>query len=243
MTLTEQGRLEEAYERALRARSADARGRGAAASAAAYTLTYAGFLDDAVRSVEDVLAADSDYVKTNGWWTPTALLYLREASTSFCTRCEGSTRPSARLYRALAEAERGRRANAVPHLAGIESSATDVFNGLALALHAGLTGHGRDGAAMIRAIADQRRAAHNNDGEITFKQAQILSVAGEPTSALATLDEAVAQGFVCVTCFESSSLLEPVRALPDYQRVKQRAAARQLAFGRRFGLQTPPLPH
>ena len=237
VTLTEQGRLEEAYERALRVRAA-APGSPVAASAAAYTLTYAGFVDDAVRSVEEVLAADSGYVEANGWWTPTALLYLGRFDQFLHTLQRVDT-PTSRLYRALAEAERGRRANAVAHLVGIEASATNVFIGLARALHAGLTGRERDGVAMIRVIADERRAAGNSDGEITFKQAQILSIAGEPSSALATLNEAVAQGFVCVTCFESSSLLEPVRALPDYQRVKQRAAARQLAFGRRFGLQTP----
>ena len=81
-----------------------------------------------------------------------------------------------------------------------------MFNGLALALHAGLTGRQDAAAAIVRSIADQRRTAGDRDGEVTFKQAQILSLAGEAPSALATLDEAVAQGFVCVTCFETSSL-------------------------------------
>jgi serine/threonine protein kinase len=54
-------------------------------------------------------------------------------------------------------------------------------------------------------------------------------------SALAALDEAVAQGFVCVACFETSLLLEPVRALPGYRPIKERAFDRQRSFGRRFG--------
>jgi hypothetical protein len=85
-------------------------------------------------------------------------------------------------------------------------------------------------------IANQRRSAGDRDGEVTFKQAQILSLAGEAPAALARPEEAVAQGFVCATCLETSVLLEPVRALRGYQDVRQRALERQREFGRRFGL-------
>ena len=89
---------------------------------------------------------------------------------------------------------------------------------------------------MLASIADHRRAANDRDGEVTFKVAQIRAVAGDSARALDTLDEAVTQGFVCVSCFESSVLLTPVRALDGFSRVRQRAIRRQLEFGRRFGL-------
>lgn len=240
MTATEQGRLEEGYERALRVRSAFPASAEASA-ATAYTLTYAGFIDEAAQAIDAVLMAEPDYIKYNGWWTPTALLYqqrfgpflqiLRDADTS-----------SSRLYRALAEVERRRPADALAHLTGLESGGADALARLASALHAGLTGRPEAGIEMIHAIARDRRAAGNRDGEVTFKQAQILGMAGDSPSALTNLDEAVAQGFVCVPCFETSSLLERVRLLPGYQGVRERALARHRAFGLRFKLESAVRP-
>ena len=110
VTLTEQGRLEEAYERALRARSAAPRS-AAAASAAAYALTYAGFIDDAVRAVDDVLAENPTTSNTTaGGRRPRCS--TSGNSTAFCTRCEAWTRrpPSciARSPRPNAAGERTR---------------------------------------------------------------------------------------------------------------------------------------
>lgn len=72
--------------------------------------------------------------------------------------------------------------------------------------------------------------------EVTFKQAQILSLAGDARAALAALELAVTQGFVCVACVEDSALLKTVRALPEYAAVRERARTRHVTFGRRFGL-------
>lgn len=240
VTLTEAGRLEEAHERAVRARSAMPMSP-AAASAAAYTLTYAGFLNEAVQAIDDALAADPDFVLNNAWWTPTALLYQRRLG-QFLDALRSIDTASSRLYRALADVERGQRTNAAAHVERIEGSSTNVFIALAQALHAGLTGRRDAAAATVRSIAERRRAAGDIDGEVTFKQAQILSVAGEASAALEMLDDAVAQGFVCVACFDTSTLLESVRALPDYRRVRSRALDRQRAFARRFGLPTPATP-
>jgi tetratricopeptide (TPR) repeat protein len=233
LSLAEEGGLEEAYERALRFRLAAPKSP-ATSSAVAYTLTYAGRLDDAVQTLEAVVAADPDYIKLEGWWAPTAFLYQRRLD-QFVQHLPNADTPFARVYRALAALEGGRRASAVTHVTGIEPSATNAFSGLALALHAALSDPDRAGA-LVRSLEDQRRTAGDRDGEVTFKQAQILSLAGDAQSALAALDEAVAQGFVCVACFETSVLLGPVRALPGYRAVKQRALDRQRSFGRRFGL-------
>ena len=233
VTLTEQGRLEDAYQSALRARSAAPRSP-VAANAVAYVLTYAGFLDDAARAIDDILAAAPDYMRENGWWTPTALLYQRDVGRFQETISSGTS--SGRLYRALAEIERGQGERAVSVLAGIESGGTSVFSRLAAALDAALEGRNDAAASIVRSLRDERRMKGDTDGEVTFKQAQILSVAGDLPAALADLAETVNQGFVCVDCFESTVLLEPVRGLPEYQRVRARALARHLAFGRRFDL-------
>jgi tetratricopeptide (TPR) repeat protein len=234
VNLAEKGRFEDAYARALRARAA-APTSPDAASAVAYALTYAGFVDAAVRAIDDAVAANPDYLTQNGWWTPTALLYQRDF-TRFLQAIEHSDTSSSRVYRAIADTERGQRSKAIPHVAGTDAGGADVFKRLAAALHAGLTDRTEAAVTIVRSIAQQRHSAGDTDGEITFKQAQILSVAGDTPTALAALDEAVAQGFVCVACFERSVLLEPVRALSGYQPIKERARARQLAFAKRFGI-------
>ena len=236
VSLTEHGRFEDAFERAHAARLASPTSP-AAACAVAYALTYAGFLDHAARAVDDVLTADPDFITNNAWWAPTPLLYQRNFDR-FLHSLRNVDTSSARLYRALAETERGRVESAVPYLLEIEAGGSTVFAGLGLALHAALT-HRRDVSASVQSIDAQRRAGGDRDGEMTFKQAQILSAGGEAGAALAMLDEAVTQGFVCLACFETSMLLERVRALPGYSAVRERARARQLAFGQRFGL-TPP---
>jgi tetratricopeptide (TPR) repeat protein len=236
ITLADRGRFEDAYERAVRLRS-DAPTSAFGANGAAYALTYAGYLDEATRAIDDMLRSSPDYIEENAWWTPTALLYQRDIDR-FLSALQRVDSPSARLYRALAEVERGRRAEALSHLIGVEQNAGDPvkFNGLSRALQASLADRRHEVPAMVRSIADQRRTAGDRDGEVTFKQAQILSLAGHVPAAVAMLDEAVAEGFVCVPCLEASSLLEPVRELPEYRRVRERAMARHLAFGQRFGL-------
>ena len=236
VTLTEHGRLEDAYARALQARAAAPRSP-AAASGAAYALTYAGFLDDAARAVDEAVAFKPEFLKENGWWTPTVFLYRREHDR-FLREIQDSAAPAPRLYRALAELERDRQPTAVEHLRGAGRSPTDTFSNLAVALREALAGDRVGAVAMLASIADHRRAVNDRDGEVTFKVAQIRAVAGNSARALDTLDEAVTQGFVCVSCFESSVLLTPVRALDGFSRVRQRAIRRQLEFGRRFGLQS-----
>ena len=234
VTLTEHGRLEDAYARALQARAAAPRSP-AAASGAAYALTYAGFLDEAAQAVDEAVAFKPEFLRENGWWTPTVFLYRREHDR-FLREIRESAAPAPRLYRALAELERDRQPIAVEHLRDAGQSATDIFSNLAVALREALAGHRAVAVALLASIANDRRAADDRDGEVTFKMAQIHAVAGESARALATLDEAVTQGFVCVACFESSVLLPTARALEGFSRVRQRAILRQQQFGRRFGL-------
>jgi tetratricopeptide (TPR) repeat protein len=234
VTLTEQGDLDQAYQRAVSARGA-APGSAAAAAGVAYVLTYAGFLDQAVRSVEQVLAADPDYIRQNGWWAPTAFLYQRRFDR-FLQSIGGTDTSSRRLYRTLAKLEQGEPVKPLPPLIAVDARTPPLFNQLVSALDMGVADRKEEALAAMQSIANQRRSAGDRDGEVTFKQAQILSLAGDAPAALAMLEEAVAQGFVCATCFETSVLLEPVRALRGYQDVRQRALERQREFGRRFGL-------
>ncbi len=111
-----------------------------------------------------------------------------------------------------------------------------MFGRLALALQAALEGHTQQARTAVFAVSLHREASGDLDGEMTFKRAQILSLAGDTDRALKELEHAVAQGFVCPTCIETSALLGPLRLQPEYAAIAQRARARHLEFGKRFAL-------
>jgi DNA-binding winged helix-turn-helix (wHTH) protein len=232
--LVENGQLEEAYARVLRGRS-EMQSNSALSFAAAYVLTYAGYLDDAAWALEEMLAHDAQYL-AQSVYSPNALLYQHHVDR-FLTLLPSIDTPMVRFYRTLADVERGRRREADPVLGELfERNPHDLFARLGLALNAALSGRQAEVQTLSQALSRERQRISNHDGEITFKQAQILSFAGHATAALAELDRAVAEGFVCVACIEQTSLLEGVRATTTYRTIIDRARLRHEAFGRRFGL-------
>jgi tetratricopeptide (TPR) repeat protein len=234
VTMTERGRLEEAYERILRGR----RAAGASpqlAFAAAYVLTYAGHLVPARQALDEALALHPLYL-TEGGWTPNVLLYQQQFDR-FLSLLPGTDTPIFRWYRGLAELERGRSEDARRAMRGVfERHPQDVFGRLSLATVNALDGRPADARSAVMALAQHRETVGSRDGEFTLKQAQVLSMVGDLTSALDLLARAVDQGFVCVPCIDSSRLLDPLRTGPGYEAIVTRARARHAAFGRRFGL-------
>ena len=137
----------------------------------------------------------------------------------------------------LADVERGRRSGLDRALGELFGRHPDhLFGRLGLALDAALAGRTSHALTALEALSRDRRAFYDLDGEVTFKQAQILGLAGLPEPGLTTLKQAVAAGFVCADCFERSSMLAEVRKLPGYRAVVEHARQRHDAFGRMFGV-------
>jgi tetratricopeptide (TPR) repeat protein len=231
--LAERGRVEEAYDRLGDKRKG--RPNPHVEFGAAYTLTYAGYLDDARRALQRALDLNPLYL-TDGGWTPNALIYLGDRQ-QFLSLLPGTDSPIFQWYRGVAELERGNRDRAAQAVAGVfERNPQDTFARLALALSRTLAGHPDEARTAALALAQHQQAVGSHDGEFTFKLAQVLAFAGDAPSALQQLDRAVEQGFTCPRCVESSPLLDPVRTLDRYASVLAAAQERHEAFGRRFGL-------
>ena len=79
------------------------------------------------------------------------------------------------------------------------------------------------------------------DGEVTYKQAQLLALAKDPEGALDNLAEAVEEGFFCVVCIEQDPVLSTLKSEPRFAAIAESARRRHLSFAERFNLQ-PQLP-
>ena len=201
VVLTETGRPEQAWRRLAAAR------RRAPSNldlrfAEAYVLTYAGLLDQAAARIEQVAAADPTYLAVEGW-TPNALLHRGRPGDPerFLELLPGAESPLFLFYRGYAEAQRGREAKARAVLAPVfRRQPGDLFARLAQAQLAILEGDRGQALLHLRQLALQRHAVGGSDGEVTYKLAQLLALAGSPDEAFGQLRLALAQGFFCPAC-------------------------------------------
>ncbi|HEX9639415.1 MAG TPA: winged helix-turn-helix domain-containing protein [Acidobacteriota bacterium] len=200
-----------------------------------YTLTYAGYLEPARRWLDEMLANQPAYLEYIGM-IPNPLLYLGEYDR-FIDLLSNESSPIFIFYRALAQVLSGRRPEARETLASVHQwEAGDVFTGLGQILLAALEQDDVTARALLQQMILRRERLGIDDGEFTFKIAQLAALANDPSTALEQLDLAVDQGFFCPACLESDSLLEPIQDRPEFAAILERARARHLAFGRRFGL-------
>jgi tetratricopeptide (TPR) repeat protein len=232
--LTETGRLDEAYDLLLRAHA-----RFPAAPeiryGLAYVLTYAGFLDRASEHLDALIALDPMYLTSAGW-TPNALLYRREWDR-FLALLPGTEAPLFRFYRGFAEFQRGRAAAAEDAVeSAFRLNPEDVFGRLSLALRALLRRDAAEARGILHELANQREARGSRDGEFTYKQAQLMSLAGDRDAAMAQLVRSIEQGFRCHACIESDPIWQPYRTDPKFRIALSSAEQSHRAFGRRFGL-------
>ncbi|HEV8632100.1 MAG TPA: winged helix-turn-helix domain-containing protein [Thermoanaerobaculia bacterium] len=223
--LVELGRLAEAHEllqAALRRypRNPDLRFERA------YALLYGGQLDLAAREVLTAVGDDPGLLTARGW-TPNALLYQGKIDR-FLALLPETDAPLYAFYRGLAELRRGRVAAARTALKpALRSSPADVFGRLSQALLADIDGEHEDARFIVRQLWRQRRELGAQDGEMTYKLALLLAMAGDRDEALARLEEAIDEGFFCVECFERDPTWAPLRSDARYRTALDRARARQ----------------
>lgn len=232
----ETGRVEEALEivRDIGDRNPN---HSAAREARIYCLRYAGYLRQAEEHLRVLLIADPLFYST-AWEgeAPNTLLYLNRLD-EYLRHLPAIDTPYHRFYRGLTETLRGNKKVAREVLEpAFRANPADLFARLSHALLAILEGDLEVGGIVVRQIALQRQELGANDGEITYKQAQLLTMAGDLEGGLENLGLAVDQGFFPVTYFETDPLLDPLRELPAFEAILTRASARHRKFGERFGL-------
>lgn len=236
----ETGRVELAYEAILDTVAQHPHHPGARYQQV-YALRYAGYLDLAEGVLEEVLALDPlHYALDPSGETPNLFLYQNRLD-EFLGFLPDSDTPYHGYYRGLALVLLGDLAAAREVLdASFRSNPADIFGRFAQALMAILDGDHEAGRSIVLQIARQRRDLGGRDGEITYKEAQLLALAGDLENAAAQLELAVAQGFFCAPYLRIDPALEGLRDTPSFARILQAATERHRAFGARFGIDPQP---
>ena len=232
--LTEMGRAEDGF--ALVREPAKRHGSDDMQFAAAYALTYAGFLPEAKECLDALVESDPLFL-TVGGWTPNALLYLGE-NDRFLELLPSTDTPIFRYYRGWAlQAEGSRREEALRAVSGaFRQNPNDLFARLSSALEAILQNRSDEAGEVLRGLARQRRELDARDGEVSYKMAELFSLSGDADAALDELRQSAEQGFFCLPCLDRDRALEPLRHRPVFLRAREAVARRHLAFGQRFSL-------
>ncbi len=201
-----------------------------------YTLRYAGCLEASRRALERAHALDP-IVSTVYGGAPTVYLYLGD-DERFLAALPGFSSPLYAFYRGLAAWRRDDHGEVLRQLRPAFAVAPgDVFARLAEALLAIEEGRTADSRVILRQLALQRERLASGDGEVTFKIAQLLALAGDDDGAVASLARAVEEGFFCPPCMIDGRVFAPLQDRADYQTSVAAARARHMAFVARFGLQ------
>lgn len=142
-------------------------------------------------------------------------------------------------YRAFARWRLGRDEEALRDLEqATASDPSDVFAHLAGALAAIVTGDWEAARDRLEQLDRRRLTEGPPDGEMTYKVAQLLSLAGDRERAVSTLDRAVTEGFVCTACIRADPAWPPRVADPAlaelFEAVVERARSRERAFADRW---------
>ncbi len=236
--LVETGAIEESYE-LLRGLAESHPERAELRFEPAYPLRYAGYLGPAEALVREGLRMDPLYISTaSTGMTPNVFLY-RNDFDEFLKYLPDSGSAYHLFYRGLVEHLRGNETGAREALEpAFRENPGAVFGRLAHTLLNLLDGDLDTARAIVKQVARQRRDLGAVDGEITYKQAQMLALAGDQAAALEELALAVEQGFFCWPYFETDPALSSLRGEAGYQRILATAQERHMRFGRRFGLES-----
>lgn len=234
--LVETGRLEEAYAAIL----AEERRHPRAPSvlnAKLYALRYAGYLEASLTALEELQTLDP-LVFTKGaiGGSPATYLYLGRLD-EFLAELPPLEMPYFAYYRGLVALLRGDPAGARRAVdPALSASPGGIFGQLCHAVAALAEGDPLAAETIVDSVSRHRRELGHRDGEITYKQAQLLALAGAPERAVEELGRAVEEGFFCPRCFEDDPSLESLAGESGLEEVLARARSRHREFGRRFGL-------
>ena len=236
--LTESNRAEEAFELVGDIAGQDVK----VLNRAVYVLRYAGFLQRSAAMMETILQrAPLNYSGRPVMQSPNVLLYQNRFS-QYLLQLSNSGFIYHDFYRALVAHFQNDDILARQILVKIITEPSDnIFLLHAQSLLSVIDGEQAAAIATVENIAQRRQAIGNIDGEMTYKQAQLMAMAGDTEAALNQLSIAVEQGFFCVSYFLHDPAMGSLREHARFNAIVVRAAQRHLAFAQRFGL-TPELP-
>ena len=227
--MIETGRIEEAYKvvrAALRKDPANADLQRARAAILAQT----GFLDAARAGLQRVAASDDEGV------VATTHLYAGNLQR-FVDSLPDSDAPRFRFARGFAQLMQGRPGEAHATLEpSFRSNPADAYARLSHALLAIIEGQHADARAIVVHFVRQRALVGETDAEMTYRVAQLAALAGDHALAKRQLENAIAQGFLCVELIERDPALVAIQGTPEHARLVETARRRREEFAARVGL-------
>ena len=168
--------------------------------ALAYALTYRGAIAEAARGLDRAVALDPLVLARETGLVPTAYLHL-ERFDRFLEIVPVRASAVGRFYAALAELKAGRPDHASGLLADMnEPLPRDRFKRFGRVLRLLLEGEAEDADPLLELLIAQRQRPDVIDGEMDYKLAQLLALAGRDDDARAALMLAEARGFRCPEC-------------------------------------------
>lgn len=234
--LVETGRIEEAYEAILAEERRHPRAP-AVLNAKLYALRYGGYLEASLEALEELRSLDP-LVFTKGaiGGSPATYLYLGRQD-DFLAELPPLDMPYFAYFRGFVALVRGDAEGALRAVGpALSASPGGIFGQLCHAVAALAEGDPAAARAVVEAVSRHRRELGHGDGEITYKQAQLLALAGARERAVEELGRAVEEGFFCPRCFETDPSLAALSEDAGFERVLDRARDRHREFGLRFGL-------
>ena len=200
-------------------------------------LRYAGFLRQARELIDLILFNEPFYyssIPINQ--APNTVLYLNQFEQHLKLLAEPGNQYHD-YYRALNHYLSGDHGQARSTLEDMLSDPPKgLFDDFANALLAITNEQPEQAIRLIEQTISHRQSKGQSDGEITYKQVQLLALAGAGERALEMLEVTLNQGFFAANYWQQDPALRDLRDQPEFIRLVNLASERHRAFARRFEL-------
>lgn len=171
-----------------------------AMAARAYALSFIGEIDTAAAQVDAALAADPLVLSRETGLIPTAYLHVRRFD-AFLELFPAPRNAIERFYTAWARLESGEEARALELLETMDTPLpNDRFERFGRVLRLLLEQNAESAEALLSMLLEQRQDPEVIDGEMDYKLAQLLALAGRDADARTALTLAEERGFRCAPC-------------------------------------------
>jgi tetratricopeptide (TPR) repeat protein len=168
--------------------------------ARAYALSFGGEIDAAAAQIDAALAIDPLVLSRETGLIPTAYLHVRRFD-AFLELFPAPQNAIERFYAAWAALESGQEDLALAMLSTMNTPLPrDRFERFGRVLRLLLEEDFDSAEALLSLLLEQRRDPDSIDGEMDYKLAQLLALAGRESDARAALRLSEERGFRCAEC-------------------------------------------
>ncbi len=200
-----------------------------------YSLRYAGFLNVTSRNLARILQLDPLFFGVKPIeQAPNTLLYQNRFAEHLALLAEpGSSYHD--YFRGLNLFLTEQPHDAADVLRGV-TAGTGLFEQFSQALLLIIEGEAQAAVQVIDGLVALRAEMQHTDGEMSYKVAQLYTMAGHLDQGLKHLQIAVDQGFFPMNYFLIDPALKAIRADQRFAQIIEQATRRHEAFAARFGL-------